>query len=130
MTQQEILEVIVKALDSKRAEDIQVLHVGELTILGDYFIIANGTSTTHTKTLADEVEYQLSERGLEPMHREGRGNGSCWIMPISLCIFSIRKPVIFTSWNASGRTASRWTSPLGRRQSSKRRCACRTLWKG
>ena len=43
MTQQEILEVIVKALDSKRAEDIQVLHVGELTILGDYFIIANGT---------------------------------------------------------------------------------------
>ena len=70
MTQQEILEVIVKALDSKRAEDIQVLHVGELTILGDYFIIANGTSTTHTKTLADEVEYQLSERGLEPMHRE------------------------------------------------------------
>ena len=80
MTPQEILEVIVKALDSKRAEDIQVLHVGELTILGDYFIIANGTSTTHTKTLADEVEYQLSERGLEPMHREGRGNGSNWIV--------------------------------------------------
>ena len=80
MTQQEILEVIVKALDSKRAEDIQVLHVVELTILGDYFIIANGTSTTHTKTLADEVEYQLSERGLEPMHREGRGNGSNWIV--------------------------------------------------
>ena len=48
MTQQEILEVIVKALDSKRAEDIQVLRVQDLTILGDYFIIANGTSTTHT----------------------------------------------------------------------------------
>ena len=57
MTQQEILEIIVKALDSKRAEDIQVLRVHDLTILGDYFIIANGTSTTHTRTLADEVEY-------------------------------------------------------------------------
>ena len=74
MTQQEILEIIVKALASKRAEDIQVLRVHDLTILGDYFIIANGTSTTHTRTLADEVEYQLSEKGVEPLHREGRGN--------------------------------------------------------
>lgn len=80
MTQQETLEVIVKALDSKRAEDIQVLQVGQLTILGDYFVIANGTSTTHTRTLADEVEYQLSQKGVEPLHREGRGNGSNWIV--------------------------------------------------
>ncbi len=76
----EVLETIVKALDSKRAEDIQVIKVGELTILGDYFVIANGTSTTHTKTLADEVEYKLSEIGEEPIHREGRGNGSSWIV--------------------------------------------------
>ena len=76
MTQQETLATIVKALDSKRAEDIRVLYVEQLTILGDYFIIANGTSTTHTRTLADEVDYQLSQRGIEPIHREGRGNGS------------------------------------------------------
>ena len=49
------MEVIVKALDSKRAEDIQVLRVQDLTILGDYFIIANGTSTTHTRTLAERI---------------------------------------------------------------------------
>ena len=80
MTQQEILEIIVKALDSKRAEDIQVIGVKNLTILGDYFVIANGTSTTHTKTLADEVEYQMTKLGIEPLHREGRGNGSNWIV--------------------------------------------------
>ncbi len=80
MTQQETLATIVKALDSKRAEDIRVLYVEQLTILGDYFIIANGTSTTHTRTLADEVDYQLSQRGIEPIHREGRGNGSNWIV--------------------------------------------------
>jgi ribosome-associated protein len=76
----QVLETIVKALDSKRAEDIQVIGIGDLTILGDYFVIANGTSTTHTRTLADEVEYKLSEMGLEPLHREGRGNGSNWIV--------------------------------------------------
>lgn len=79
-TQKTALEAIVKALDSKRAEDIQVIGVKNLTILGDYFVIANGTSTTHTKTLADEVEYQMTKLGVEPLHREGRGNGSNWIV--------------------------------------------------
>ena len=78
--QKAVLEAIVKALDSKRAEDIQVIGVKNLTILGDYFVIANGTSTTHTKTLADEVEYQMTKLGIEPLHREGRGNGSNWIV--------------------------------------------------
>ncbi|MBD5143463.1 MAG: ribosome silencing factor [Oscillospiraceae bacterium] len=77
MTTEEKIKIAVKALDSKRAEDIQVLKVTDLTILGDYFIIANGNSTTHTKTLAEEVEFQLSQQGIEPHHREGM-NGSNW----------------------------------------------------
>lgn len=80
MTQQEQIKMIVKVLDSKRAEDINVIGIRDLTILGDYFIIANGTSTTHTKTLADEVEYQMSQMGIEPLHKEGRGNSSNWIV--------------------------------------------------
>lgn len=77
MTAEEKISVIVKALDAKRAEDIRVLKVTDLTILGDYFIIANGTSTTHTRTLAEEAEFQLSQLGVEPHHREGM-NGSNW----------------------------------------------------
>jgi ribosome-associated protein len=79
MTQKEKLEKIVTTLDSKRAEDIQVIKIGDLTILGDYFVIANGTSSTHTKTLADEVEYQLSEIGEEPRNIE-RDNSNNWIV--------------------------------------------------
>mgnify|MGYP002870046513 CR=1 FL=1 len=77
MTAEEKIRVIVGALDAKRAEDIRVLKVTDLTILGDYFIIANGTSTTHTKTLAEEAEFQLSQLDEEPHHREGL-NGSNW----------------------------------------------------
>jgi ribosome-associated protein len=79
MTQKEKLEKIVTTLDSKRAEDIQVIKIGDLTILGDYFVIANGTSSTHTKTLSDEVEYQLSEIGEEPRNIE-RDNSNNWIV--------------------------------------------------
>lgn len=77
MTAEEKIREVVRALDAKRAEDIRVLKVTELTALGDYFVIANGTSTTHTKTLAEEAEFRLSQQGVEPHHREGM-NGSNW----------------------------------------------------
>ena len=51
ISQNEKLSTIVKALDSKRAEDIRVIEIGDLTIVADYFVIANGTSSTQTKLL-------------------------------------------------------------------------------
>lgn len=79
MTQQEKLEIIIKALDSKRAEDIQVLGIKDLTILADYFVIANGNSSTQTKALADEVEYQMKENGIYPDRTEGYQSAN-WVI--------------------------------------------------
>ncbi len=79
MTQQEKLELIIKTLDSKRGEDIQAIKVTDLTILADYFVIVNGTSNTHTRTLADEVEFQLTQKGIEPLRRE-TDTGNTWIV--------------------------------------------------
>lgn len=79
MTQQEKLEIIIKALDSKRGEDIRAIKITDLTILADYFVIVNGTSNTHTRTLADEIEYQLSEKKEEPLRREA-DTGNTWII--------------------------------------------------
>lgn len=79
MNQQEKLEKIIKSLDSKRGEDIQVLKISDLTILADYFVIVNGTSNTHTRTLADEVEFQMSQEKIEPERREA-DTGNTWII--------------------------------------------------
>lgn len=79
MTEQQKLELIVKTLDSKRGEDIQAIKISDLTILADYFVIVNGTSNTHTRTLADEVEFQLSQQGIEPERREA-DTGNTWII--------------------------------------------------
>lgn len=79
MTQQEKIEIIVKALDLKRGEDIQVLGIKDLTIIADYFVIANGNSTTQTKALADEVEFQLKEKGIMPDRTEGY-QGANWVV--------------------------------------------------
>ena len=79
MTQQEKLKLIIKTLDSKKGEDIQALKIADLTILADYFVIVNGTSNTHARTLADEVEFQLSQQGIEPERREA-DTGNTWII--------------------------------------------------
>ena len=79
MTEQEILKIAIKAIDSKRGENIKVLKVGDLTILANYFVIANGNSNTQVKALADEVEFKLSEAGLEPHRTEGF-QGANWIV--------------------------------------------------
>lgn len=79
MTQKEKLGIIVNTLDSKKAEDIQVIGIRDLTILADYFVIVNGTSTTHTRALADEVDFQLGQKGVNPNHIEG-SQGSNWIV--------------------------------------------------
>ncbi|MBQ7980604.1 MAG: ribosome silencing factor [Oscillospiraceae bacterium] len=79
MTQEELIATAVKTLDSKKAEDIRVIKIGDLTILADYFIIADGTSSTQTKALADEVEFRLKQQGREPKQVQGN-NGSNWII--------------------------------------------------
>lgn len=73
------LELIVKTLDSKKASDIKVLKVSDLTIIADYFVLATGTSTTQVKSLADEVEYILGKESIEPLRTEGY-QGANWIV--------------------------------------------------
>ena len=74
----DILKVAAQALDSKKAVDMQAIHVEDLTIITDYFLIASGTSSTQVKALADEVEERLHLAGVEPHHVEGKS--SSWIL--------------------------------------------------
>ena len=74
----ELVKIAAKALDDKKAKDIDAIKVGDLTILADYFLVASGTSSTQVKALADEVEHKLEEAGLRPHHIEGRATS--WIL--------------------------------------------------
>lgn len=78
MTPKEIALKAAQILDSKKAEDIKVIEVTEQTIVADYFVIASGTSSTHVKSLADDVEYELEQLGVHDGHIEGRATG--WVL--------------------------------------------------
>jgi ribosome-associated protein len=78
MTDLETVKTVVKALDSKKAGNIRVLKIGDLTILANYFVIAEGGSNTQVKALADEVDYQMGLLGVEPKSMSGI-QGATWI---------------------------------------------------
>lgn len=77
MTGLELAKKIAAVLDDKKAIDVQIKKVGDLTVLTEYFVICNGTSNTHIKALAEEVEYQLKQIG-EEGHLEGKA--SDWLL--------------------------------------------------
>ena len=68
-----------KAISGKKGLDIQVIEIGDISVLADYMVIATGTSSTHVKALADEVEYKLDEAGISVSHIEGYRSNS-WIL--------------------------------------------------
>lgn len=74
----EILKTAVSTMDAKKAVDIKAMKVDDITILADYFVIATGMSSTQVKALADEVDFKLSQLGVEPLHVEGKSSG--WIL--------------------------------------------------
>ena len=78
-TPRETAEFIVTVLDGKKAKDIKLLQVEKQTVLADWFVICSGNSRTQIKSLADEVEYKMTQSGLEPLHVEG-GRGDSWIL--------------------------------------------------
>ena len=68
-----------KAISSKKGLDIQVIEISDISVLADYMVIATGTSSTHVKALADEVEYKLDEAGISVSQIEGYRSIS-WIL--------------------------------------------------
>ena len=74
----ELALLAARALSDKKGKEIQVLEIGELTTLADYFVIATGSSNTQINALVDNVEK-------DPLHREGYRGGT-WVLLDYGCI--------------------------------------------
>ena len=73
-----VREVVAAALD-KKAEDIKVLEVGELTHFTDYFLVCSGQNPRQVQAIADGVERRLRDHKLRPAHVEGYQTGQ-WVL--------------------------------------------------
>lgn len=99
MESKELAMKIAQALDSKKAQDIRVLQIRDLTVIGDYFVIAGGSSSTQVQALAGEVEYQLDQLGVKPSHVEGQDTRNWILMDYGSVIVHIFDPQARSYYN-------------------------------
>ncbi|GIV38614.1 MAG: ribosomal silencing factor RsfS [Thermonema sp.] len=78
---QTLSQLVVKALQDKKGEDIVILDLrGIAQAVADFFVIATGSSDTHLQALMDSVEKTVAqEAGQTPWHIEGRER-KLWVL--------------------------------------------------
>ena len=75
----EMARIAYHALSDKKGEDIKVIDITSISVLADYFIIANGNSDSQVNALVDNVEEELHKAGYPLKQREGQASGS-WVL--------------------------------------------------
>jgi ribosome-associated protein len=75
MQAEQLVQVVIAALDELKAQDIVTIDVREKTSITDFMVIATGSSSRHVKSLADTVLEKTKEQGVRPIGSEGLDSG-------------------------------------------------------
>lgn len=75
----DMVKLAKAALEDKKAEDIKVIDIREVSVMADYFIIANGLNPNQVQAMVDSVEEGLGKAGYVCKQIEGYGS-SGWIL--------------------------------------------------
>lgn len=75
----EMAALAVDALEDKKAEDIRIIDIREVSVVADYFIIASGNNRNQIQAFADEIEERLGKAGYPMKSSEGYENAN-WIL--------------------------------------------------
>ena len=79
MNSRELAKIALKGLEDKKACDIKIIDISEVSVMADYFLIASGTNRNQVQAMADNVEEKLKEVDVHPRQIEGYRTAN-WIL--------------------------------------------------
>ena len=77
--QAKMVQIAYNALDEKKGEDIKIIDISGVSVIADYFVIANGNNISQVQALVDNVEEKMFEAGFEVKRIEGN-KSSTWVL--------------------------------------------------
>lgn len=69
----------IEAAEDRKALDVKVLRLAEVSDFTDYFLLASGTNERQVQAIADSIEERLKKEGSSPLHVEGHRTGQ-WVL--------------------------------------------------
>jgi len=75
----EMADIVVEAASDKKAEDILVLNVSEVTTIADLFVICSGRGERQVQAIADAIVEKAKAAGRQPVGVEGYAGGR-WVL--------------------------------------------------
>ena len=100
MNSKEMVKIAYEALSDKKGQDIKIIDIQSVSVLADYFIIADGSNPNQVQAMADNVEEMLASANRSKAIRVQ--TGFLWTTKILSCIFSAAKTVCSMIWSVSG----------------------------
>lgn len=79
LTSKEMAKTAYQTLSDKKAEDIQIIDISGISVLADYFVIANGTNQNQIEAMRDAVDEALYKAGVPVKQIEGNRSSS-WLL--------------------------------------------------
>ena len=77
--EQEMVRLACKAMDDKKAKDIKIIDIHEVSVIADYFVIASGSNSNQIQAMVDNVEEEMFKAGFDDPKVEGYNTAS-WIL--------------------------------------------------
>lgn len=83
---------ICALLYEKKAVDILALHIGDKTIIADWFVVASGNSVTQVRALCDALEEKSAEMGMSIRRKEGYDEARWVVLDFGFALVHIFHP--------------------------------------
>jgi len=94
MTSDQLVERIVDLADDKQADNIVTLNIAKKSSLADYFVICEGTSDIHIRTISKHIADELKREGVQTLHREKSDTREWIVLDYGDVIVHIFRPEI------------------------------------